>query len=80
MPAKTLKTEYRFIKFEQESNMYQANPIWRCKNKKQNTQLGIIEYYNHWNQWVFGYIDHQIIFNSDCMDEILHFLKQLNRR
>ena len=73
-----LKTKYKYIEFVQESNMYQANPIWRCKNKRHGSQLGIVEYYPEWKQWVIGAIDHRNIFSADCLDDISHFLKQLN--
>ena len=74
-----LKTKYKYIEFNQESNMYQDNPIWRCVNRKSKGQLCIIEYYPDWKRWVMGAVDHMNIFSRDCLEDIIHFMSQLEK-
>lgn len=69
-----MKKVYKYIKFEQDELKR-----WFCYNKKNDDwEMAEITYKTQWNQWVVefrvGYI-----FNNTCLNDISHFLTQLNK-
>jgi hypothetical protein len=67
-----VKTEYEFIRFEKVSGE------WTCINKKSGFELGWIEYYSRWRQYVITTFAHDAIFNDQCLKDIAEFLCALN--
>ncbi len=69
-----MKTKYEHIYFEKDND----DPvIWDCHNNKGYGVLGFVDYYKVWKQFVFNSAD-CAVFSNDCLDDISHFLKQLN--
>lgn len=66
-----MKTKYKFIHFVQLMDDY-----WIVRNNKSNDDLGNIEYYHPWKQYVLSTI-HGIVFNKTCLKDIIHFMGQL---
>lgn len=75
-----MKTKYKYIHFEKiNENDADSDAEWDCKNNKSKCVLGIIEYYGRWKQYVFeAYGD--CVFNVDCLNDIVDFMKQLPRK
>ncbi len=74
--ASDMKTEYKYTRFKINK---ESSKRWMCLNKQSNTTIGWCEYYNAWYQWVFeGY--KYCIFSASCLDDIAHFLRQLNEQ
>ena len=71
-----MKTKYKWIVFE----LFKPSKHWLCFNKEED-HLGDIEYNVGWRQFVFephiGY--GSTIFNFRCLEDIVDFLKQLNK-
>ena len=74
-----LKTAYKFIYFEEVSWTEGKNRIlgWYCYNKVGDI-IGRVGYYAKWRKWVFTARDETIIFDTLCLADISHFLKQLD--
>ena len=66
-----MKTKYKFIYFKQLENS-----LWACNNKS-NEPLGYVEYYPQWKQYVFSTLTPDVVFNVSCLQDIIHFIKQL---
>lgn len=67
-----MQTEYKYIKF------YRRNlDTWYCRNKE-GTLLGLVIFEQGWKQYVFTPMLEELIFSATCLDDISHFLKQLN--
>jgi hypothetical protein len=66
-----MKTEYRFICFQQ----YQPDQ-WGCYNRKSKDGLGVVFWYKPWKQWCFT-PDTKTVFSTDCLADIIHFIGQL---
>ena len=71
MSKEPKKTEYRFIKFVEFTGG------WLCKNRKNEYTLGIVDYHASWKQHVFQAEGPHIIFSTDCLRDIAHFMEQL---
>ena len=72
--GRTMKTVYKYIKFEQSSSKV---VLWGCLNRKSNDILGCATYYPAWRQWVMDFKE-GCVFNNSCLDDISDFLNQLN--
>jgi len=71
-----MKTKYKHIEFEQGQTSYER---YLCCNRKDKTVLGEIEYHRDWHQFVIGF-NSDCIFSSSCLNDISHFLGQLNKK
>ncbi len=71
-----MKTSYKFIKFEE---VFLAVKGWGCLNKKTGDILGIATFYPEWRQWVMDFKEASV-FNKSCLEDIAHFLGQLNEQ
>ena len=69
-----MKTVYRYIKFKKFSDDSQ---IWSCLNHS-NIELGYVEYYTEWRQFVFIPFSNTE-YSFECLNDIADFLKQLNQ-
>lgn len=73
-----MRTKYKYIHFEKLLDA-KSRTYWFCKNNKSKRGLGIVEYYKPWRQYVFeAYGD--CVFNIDCLNDIVDFMKQLPRK
>ena len=71
-----MKTQYKFIHFEQHEL---APDNWICRNNKSKGVLGFVTYYAPWWQWVFV-PQADIVLSDSCMMDIVDFLKQLKEK
>ena len=65
-----MKTKYKYIHFEKIAGQ------WFCYNNKAKSELGRIEYYSRWRQYVIEF-EQGCVFNDTCLTDIIHFLRQL---
>lgn len=66
-----MKTRYKHIHFLQMNKYH-----WVCLNNKSEAELGNIDYYKPWRKYVFEG-EAGAIFDSSCLQDILHFMGQL---
>ena len=71
-----MKTRYKYIHFEKESQPGKR-PIYGCFNNKTDDHLGFVEWYSPWRTWVFTAYSEACVFNASCLGDVSHFLKQL---
>lgn len=75
-----MKTVYKYIIFKlHETDGYAEHETWFCVNKKSRALLGSAIYYKPWRQWVMEF-ENTCIFNNTCLNDISHFLIQLNKQ
>lgn len=65
-----MKTKYQFIHFEK------VDGVWWCRNNKMGDELGTIEFYHPWKQWVFAPTGPSF-YSVGCLNDIAHFISQL---
>jgi hypothetical protein len=53
------------------------NGSYDCVNRKHGNKLGEADFYRPWKQWCFN-PSAGTVFNDKCLEEIAHFLGQLN--
>lgn len=68
-----MKTEYKYIKFENCGSM------WICRNRKKDYPLGMVTYIGKWKEWEFC-PDSDMGFTIECLNDIAHFIGQLNEQ
>lgn len=66
-----MKIEYKFIHFEKIDDQ-----LWSCHNNKSCDELGNVEWYPQWKQFVFVPIS-ETLFSIDCLSDIQDFIRQL---
>ena len=66
-----MKTKYKYIHFEK------IDDWWLCRNNRSNDELGRLDYYKRWKEWVFE-SERGCVFNNSCLRDIADFLDQLN--
>ena len=74
-----MKTKYKYIHFNET-----VKGTWYCYNNKTESDLGCVEYYKRWKQWVWvwgriGEFEQDRVFNGQCLEDIIDFLGQLNK-
>ena len=68
-----MKTKYKFIEFR-----VGEKGAFRCENRRYGDLLGIVEYRDAWNDFVF--IPQTCsMFSPDCLADIQHFMGQLKK-
>lgn len=72
-----MKTKYTFINFVRIKDKPKTS-VWSCRNNRSGSQLGEVEYYPGWRQYVF-IPTLQSIYSIGCMDDISDFIKQLEK-
>lgn len=70
-----MKTSYKYIEFEPTLG---HDDEWKCVNKKAKTILGYVSFYEPWKQYVIEFLE-DCVFNVSCLNNIAHFLRQLNQ-
>mgnify|MGYP001567459224 CR=1 FL=1 len=71
-----MKTKYKYIHFTEDKD----NAAWLCMNTKHSDLLGWVDYNSGWKQHVFTAAGNDIIFSASCLDDISHFMKQLDAK
>lgn len=72
-----MKTKYKFIYFEKlVITKDSPKPIWLCCNNKTDVQLGKVEWFASWRQYVFVAQSQAVIFSKSCLQDICHFIEQ----
>jgi hypothetical protein len=69
-----MKTRYKYIHFEKDIPTAEG---WVIINNRSNAVLGYLAYYKPWKQYVFSQASENIVFNKSCLQEIIHFMDQL---
>jgi hypothetical protein len=69
-----MKTRYRFIHFVQSNT---GN--WACNNNKNGCLLGVVHFYQPWKQYVWQQAGPDGVFSADCLQDIAHFMGQLEK-
>lgn len=72
-----MKTKYKYIHFQIS---IEDRDIWECYNSKHGDLLGDVFFFERWNQYVFAADNAEIIFSAECLNDIKHFLEQLNEK
>ena len=71
-----MKTTYKYIHFEQAT----LDRVWNCINNKHKIVLGVVSYYLPWKQYVFNALYSDDVFSQDCLEDIIDFMKQLDKK
>ena len=71
-----MKTKYKFIHME-ENVLFERS--WNICNNKSGNAIGFIEWYVEWKKYVFQ-SNGTAVFSIDCLEDIIHFIKQLEGR
>ncbi len=71
-----MKTEYKYIHFDDYSNQKQKTGRWMCMNTNHGTWLGEVKWGCGWRQYCF-FSAPAVVFSGGCLDDISHFIKQL---
>jgi hypothetical protein len=74
-----METEYKYIYFEKIEKIKDLpkTSVWECKNNRSNEIIGIVKWNSQWRQYCF-FPDSYTIFNSTCLQDIIHFINQLS--
>lgn len=71
-----MKTTYKFIHFL-VIDIKHTTKVWACCNTGTETELGRVKWFSPWRQYCFfPFAD--IVFSTSCLEDICHFIKQLN--
>jgi hypothetical protein len=71
-----VKTEYKYIHFENYSNPKQKTGRWMCVNNNHGTWLGEVKWYPGWRQYCFNPAS-DTVFSKGCLEDINNFIQQL---
>ena len=74
-----MKTEYRFIHFEDMTCEGDKHLTFNCYNTKHGDSLGLVSWLKEWKQHVFIPSD-RTEFSADCLRDIADFMEQLARK
>jgi len=69
-----MKTKYKHIEFNEVT--YNS---WTCFNRHYEELIGWVRYYDEWRQFVFSADSAYADFSKSCLEDIAHFLSQLNK-
>ena len=74
-----MQTEYKYLKFVLLGHKPRTD-VWGCFGTGGTSDmLGTVEWYGRWRQYcLFNDGDVGCVFSGDCLDDISHFLKQVN--
>ena len=50
--------------------------VWEIRNKKSDAVLGEVRWYAPWRQYCFFPVGFSTVFNKDCLNVIVSFIKQ----
>lgn len=55
---------------------YKETVGWTVRNKRHGDNLGWIQWYAAWKQYVFSAADEAAVFSHDCLQDIAAFMQQ----
>lgn len=70
--------KFKFISIN-EDGFHENKMKYIITNNKSNENLGIIFYYKPWKQYVFTQYAQNIVFNNECLLNILEFINKCNQ-
>lgn len=70
-----MKTEYQYIHFVKIADKPKTS-IWSCKNSHHGNELGRIQWYGPWRQYVYSPTV-QAVYSIGCLVDIADFIQQL---
>lgn len=73
-----MKTIYRFIEFI-ESKPKPKTKVWKCMNRSQKDQLGIVEWYGPWRRYAYTPTI-CAVYTEECLDDIKDFLAEADNQ
>lgn len=66
--------KYKFITIKQiDEEVFEKHPVYRILNNRIGTQLGIINFYKPWKEYVFS-SQPECVFNNGCLRDVLDFI------
>lgn len=68
------KTKYKYIEFHAEAQ--QGVAYWSIWNHKYKQLIGRVEFHKRWKEWEFV-PEYGTGFTIECLEDIIHFIKQL---
>jgi hypothetical protein len=77
-----MKKKYKFIYFTHvEWTDDSGKPLrgWFCCNNKTREIIGRIGYHAGWRKWVYSSAGTDIVYDEQCLTDITHFLKQIDK-
>jgi hypothetical protein len=73
-----MQTLYRYIEFVEDKPKPKTK-VWKCLNRSQRSQLGIVEWYGPWRRYVYV-PSICAVYSGECLKDIDHFLAQADRQ
>lgn len=67
-----MKTRYQFIYFVKQ----EGKQVWSCRNNRMRDELGVVQFYANWRQWVFMPTG-PAVYSAGCLADLQHFIGQL---
>jgi len=68
--------ENKYIRIDESVTDYDNRKTFTIENKRHNEQIGWIEYYSCWNQYVFCPMK-GTVWNNECLEFVKEFLDTL---
>ena len=71
--------KYKYITIKQDDGygLYHGKPVYEIINNKTGNIMGNISYYKYWKQFVFSAVNIHVIFNNECLKDIIDFMEAL---
>lgn len=75
-----MKTKYNYVYFLNVTEDYPKlkTKVYECRTLFSNNYLGTVKWFGRWRQYCI-FFDNSTIFNSICLEDVVDFLKQLNK-
>lgn len=71
-----MEKKYKYITIT-EIEYFHNKPQYAIKNNKSGSRLGLIFYYPQWRQYVFTQFAQEVIFNKECLSNIIDFIENI---
>jgi hypothetical protein len=69
-----MKTQYQYIRFVETTDP----KTWICENIKSGNELGQIEWYSPWRQYIYSPTC-PAVYSTGCLKDIVDFIEQLTK-
>jgi hypothetical protein len=70
-----IKDRYQFIHFIKVKDRPKTS-VWSCRNNRTGEELGVIEWYGPWRQYIY-HPTVRAVYSSGCLADIGDFIGQL---
>ena len=71
------QTHFRWFYLERRFDGKRITPTYTVVSKQSNTAIGEIKWHGAWRQFCI-FFKAETVYNTDCLKDILDFIKQLN--